>query len=81
MKREKWAYIFELLNWSQLFTITLNLYLIASGLLLENDLAENEFILVTGPSIGAFLMVIQLFDWMALFEETSFFVTMLIASF
>jgi hypothetical protein len=78
--REKWAYIFSPLNLLQLFTTFLNLYIIGAGFFLRHELAksENEFILVTGPSIGAFFMVIQLFDWMGLFEKTSFFVTMLV---
>ena len=59
-----------MLNLTQLLTTFLNLYIIGAGFFLRHALtqADNEFILITGPSIGAFLMVIQLFDWMALFE-------------
>lgn len=83
MLREGWTYFFSLLNLAQVVTVFLNVFIICFGYFRRHELAEesNEYILVTLPSITAFMMVIQIFDWMALFEQTSFFVTMLIASF
>ena len=37
--------------------------------------------LVILPSIASFLMVIQFFYWLSLFQSTSFYVTMLVESF
>ena len=47
-----------------------------------DDLNREEYSIytVTLPSISVFLMTIMIFDWMALFPETSFVVQMLISS-
>ena len=41
---------------------------------------ENPYIVSILPSIGCFLMMLQVFYWLELFEQTSFYVTMVFES-
>jgi hypothetical protein len=83
IRADGWPYLFSLLNLSQLFVVFMNLYLIIAAYIYEEKLADPEYdiTLVVLPSIGAFLLLIQMFDWMTLIEQTSFFVNMLYAAF
>jgi len=67
----------------QFLTILLNLVCISFGLFLEYEYLmsqEGIYCSVYIPSLGTFLLFIQLVYWSTLFESFSFYVTLLLQS-